>query len=140
MLRQDITLEQLNAMNRNTIMEVLGIEYTGIGPDSISAKMPVDKRTHQPAGLLHGGATAVLAETLGSMGSTLIADMKENNVSGIEINANHIKGVREGFVHATARIAHAGRSLHVWSIEVKNDEEQLVALCRLTVMVIPKKK
>lgn len=140
MLRQDLSLEQLNAMNRNTIMEVIGIEYTALSERSISARMPVDHRTHQPVGLLHGGATAVLAETLGSMGSTLIVDPKEFNITGIEINANHLKGLRSGYVYGTATIVHAGRSMHVWNIEVKNEEEQMVAVCRLTVLVIPRQK
>ncbi|HRE75422.1 MAG TPA: hotdog fold thioesterase [Flavobacteriales bacterium] len=139
MLKQ-VPLEQLNAMNRNTIMEVLGIEYTELSPTTISGKMPVDHRTHQPVGLLHGGATAVLAETLGSMGSTLLIDTKEFAVTGVEVNANHLKGVKNGFVHATATILHAGRTTHVWNIEVKNDEQNLVAVCRLTVVVIPLKK
>lgn len=139
MLKQ-VPLEQLNAMNRNTIMEVLGIEYTELSPTTISGKMPVDHRTHQPVGLLHGGATAVLAETLGSMGSTLLIDTKEFAVTGVEVNANHLKGVKSGYVHATATIVHAGRTTHVWNIEVKNDEQNLVAVCRLTVVVIPLKK
>lgn len=139
MLKQ-VPLEQLNAMNRNTIMEVLGIEYTALSPTTISGKMPVDHRTHQPVGLLHGGATAVLAETLGSMGSTLLIDTKEFAVTGVEVNANHLKGVKSGYVHATATIIHAGRTTHVWNIEVKNDEQNLIAVCRLTVVVIPLKK
>ncbi|MFN3343267.1 MAG: PaaI family thioesterase [Flavobacteriales bacterium] len=139
MLKQ-VPLEHLNAMNRNTIMEVLGIEYTALSPTTISGKMPVDHRTHQPVGLLHGGATAVLAETLGSMGSTLLIDTKEFAVTGVEVNANHLKGVKSGYVHATATIIHAGRTTHVWNIEVKNDEQNLIAVCRLTVVVIPLKK
>jgi 1,4-dihydroxy-2-naphthoyl-CoA hydrolase len=138
MLRQE-SLERLNAMNRNTIMEVLGIEYTALTPTSISGKMPVDHRTHQPVGLLHGGATAVLAETLGSLGSTLIVDTSRFAITGIEVNANHLKGVREGYVYATATIVHAGKTTHVWNIEVVNEEQKPVAVCRLTVVVIPLK-
>ncbi|MBX7095966.1 MAG: hotdog fold thioesterase [Flavobacteriales bacterium] len=136
MLKQ-VDLAQLNAMNRNTIMEVLGIEYTQLSETSISAKMPVDHRTHQPVGLLHGGATAVLAETLGSLGSTLIVDPKAYNITGIEINCNHLKGVRSGYVFGTATIIKAGRTMHVWNIDVKNEAEELVAVCRLTVLILP---
>jgi 1,4-dihydroxy-2-naphthoyl-CoA hydrolase len=138
-LTQKATLSDLHHMNQNTIMEVLGITYTEIGKDYICGKMPVDKRTHQPAGLLHGGASAVLAESLGSMGSAIIADMRENNITGIEINANHIKAVKSGFVHAKAQLVHLGKSTHIWNIEIKNDEGKLVCLSRLTVLVLPKK-
>jgi 1,4-dihydroxy-2-naphthoyl-CoA hydrolase len=138
-LTQKATLSDLHHMNQNTIMEVLGIIYTEIGKDYICGKMPVDKRTHQPAGLLHGGASAVLAESLGSMGSAIIADMRENNITGIEINANHIKAVKSGFVHAKAQLVHLGKSTHIWNIEIKNDEGKLVCLSRLTVLVLPKK-
>ncbi len=130
----------LNAYNRNTLMEALGIEYTEARPGYICGRMPVDHRTHQPAGLLHGGATAALAETLGSMGSTLLADPSEYHITGIEVNANHLKGVRSGFVYGKATAVHTGRTQHVWNIEVTNEEEELVAVCRLTVLVLPKKK
>lgn len=139
-LRQKATLDVINQMNANTIMEVLGITYTEIGADYICGTMPVDKRTHQPVGLLHGGASAVLAESLGSMGSAIIADLRENNVTGIEINANHIRGMRTGTLHAKATIVHCGKSTHVWNVEMKNDEGKLVCLARLTVLVIPKQK
>lgn len=140
MLNSKANIEQLNAMNKNTIMEVIGIEYTEIGSDYVIAKMPVDHRTHQPVGLLHGGATAVLAETLGSVGSTLLVDMNEFNITGIEINANHLKSVRSGYVYGKATIIHAGKTMHVWNITVSNEEGQQVAVCRLTVLVIPKNK
>lgn len=139
MLNKNASLELLNSMNKNTIMELIGIEYTELGTDYIIAKMPVDHRTHQPVGLLHGGATAVLAETLGSVGSTLLVDMKEFNITGIEINANHLKAVRSGYVFGKATIIHCGRTMHVWNIDVTNEQQEKVAVCRLTVLVIPKK-
>ena len=132
--------EELNKMNRNTLMEVLGIEYTEVGDDFICGKMPVDKRTHQPVGLLHGGATAALAETLGSMGSTLLCDMNEFSITGIEVSANHLRGVRDGYVHAKSTIVHRGRTMHVWNTEVKNEKDELVAVCRLTILILPLKK
>jgi 1,4-dihydroxy-2-naphthoyl-CoA hydrolase len=140
MLNTTIPIETLNKMNRNTMMDVLGIEYTEVGENYICAKMPVDKRTHQPVGLLHGGATAALAETLGSLGSTLVCNPEEYSITGIEVNANHIKGVREGYVHAKSTLIHCGRTMHVWNTEVKNDKGELVAICRLTVLVLPRKK
>jgi len=133
------SLEQANAMNRNTIMEQLDIEYTEMGVNFISGKMPVTSKTHQPMGLLHGGASCVLAESLGSMGSALIADPSKNNITGIEINANHIKGIRHGTVHGKATLIHFGRSTHVWQVEITDVEQNLVCIARLTVLIVPKK-
>ena len=138
MLSKDIPLAKLNEKNRGTIMEVIGIEYTGVGDDFLAAKMPVDHRTHQPVGLLHGGATAVLAETLGSMGSAIIVG-QDFNVIGIEINANHLRSVTSGYVYGKATIIHKGKTMHVWNVEVHDDEQRLVAICRLTVLILPKK-
>lgn len=137
-LNERATLEGLHKMNKNTIMEVLGITYTEIGEDYLCGSMPVDNRTHQPAGLLHGGASAVLAESLGSMGSAILSDMHTHHITGIEINANHIRGKREGIVHGKATIIHYGRTTHVWNIEITDEEGKLVCLSRLTVLVVPK--
>lgn len=101
--------------------------------------MPVDERTVQPAGLLHGGATATLAESLGSMGSTLHIDMARQGVVGIEVSANHLKGVRSGRVTATGEVVHHGRTMHVWDIRMRNDAGDLCAVCRLTVLIIERK-
>jgi 1,4-dihydroxy-2-naphthoyl-CoA hydrolase len=139
-IAEKANLEVLNQMNANTIMEVLGITYTEIGADYICASMPVDRRTHQPVGLLHGGASAVLAESLGSMGSAIIADLRQNSVTGIEINANHIRGVKNGNVYAKASIIHCGKTTHIWNIEIKDDQARLVCLARLTVLILPKNK
>lgn len=119
-------------------MEALGIEYTAIGDDFIRARMPVDHRTHQPMGLLHGGATAALAESMGSLGSYMLIDQNEKAVVGIEINANHLRSVRKGWVTAEGKLIHRGKSLHVWDIKVFDERNKPVSICRLTNMIIPK--
>lgn len=119
-------------------MEQLGIEYTDIGDDFIKATMPVDHRTHQPMGLLHGGATAALAESMGSLGSYLLIDQEKHAVVGIEINANHLRSVRKGVVHAEGKLIHRGKTLHIWDIKVFDEREKPVAICRLTNMIILK--
>lgn len=137
-LRQ-ISLEQINAFNANTLMEQLGIECIELGDDFVKAKMPVDHRTHQPMGLLHGGASAALIESIGSMGSTLLLDLSKEVPVGLEINANHIGGVRSGFVIATGKIVHAGRRTHLWQVDIHDEETgKLVCTGRLTIMVVPK--
>lgn len=137
MIRQ-ISLSDLNAMNNGTMMQHLGIEYTELGTDYICARMPVDHRTRQPAGLLHGGASAALAETLGSMGSVLMIDNEKQAIVGIEINANHLRKVKEGFVYGKATLIANSRKLHVWEIRISDEKQRLVCLSRLTVMVIDK--
>ncbi|MFT4602389.1 MAG: 1,4-dihydroxy-2-naphthoyl-CoA hydrolase [Arenicella sp.] len=138
MLNKNVPLEVVNAMNKNTILEVLDIKTIEIGDDYIVATMPVDKRTHQPMGLLHGGASAVLIESLGSIGSTLIIDMKTQNIVGLEVNANHLRAVKSGLVTARATIVHCGRKTHVWQVDIKDEDEKLVCTGRLTVMVTSK--
>ncbi len=132
-----MTPEQLNAMSRNTIGEHLGIEITEIGDDYVRGRLPVDRRTHQPYGLLHGGASVVLAESLGSIGAGLVVG-GSGAVVGIEINANHLRSVREGWVTGTARPLHTGRTTQVWEIRIDNDEGALVCISRLTLAVVPK--
>lgn len=113
----------------------LGIEFTDFGPDFITARMPVDHRTKQPMGLLHGGASCVLAETLGSVASTFCIEFGKQIAVGLEINANHIRSAKSGYVHGTARPIHIGRSTHVWDIRIEDDEKKLVCVSRLTVAV-----
>lgn len=137
MLKQ-IPLPDLNAMNNGTLMQHLGIEYTELGNDYICARMPVDHRTKQPAGLLHGGASAALAESLGSIGSVLMIDNETQAIVGIEINANHLRKVKDGFIYGKASIIANSRKLHVWEIRISDARERLVCLSRLTVMVIDK--
>ncbi len=135
MFRPDITLDTLNGWSEGTLMQPLGIAFTEIGPDYLRGTMPVDARTRQPYGLLHGGASAALAETLGSTAAGMCVGEGEG-VVGIEINANHLRGVREGTVTGTARPLHVGRSTQVWEIRIEDEAGQLVCISRLTLAVI----
>ena len=128
------SVEELNAMSRNTMMEHLGIIFTEVGEDFVKATMPVDHRHHQPYGLLHGGASVVLAETLGSVGAQITAGMDKYCV-GLEINANHIKSVRSGVVSGIARPVHLGRSTQVWEINITDEQHRLVCVSRITMAV-----
>ena len=134
--RRTIALDALNALSRGTAMEPLGIAFTEIGPDYLRGTMPVDARTHQPYGLLHGGASALLAETLGSTAGGLCVE-EGQGVVGIEINANHLAGVRQGLVTGTARPLHVGRSTQVWEIRIEDDRGRLACISRLTLAVVP---
>ena len=130
------SLKQLEeSFSKDHIGELIGIEITDIGDDYMTGKMPVDKRTWQPMGLLHGGASCVLAESLGSMAGSLCVDMTKQYVVGLEINANHIRAVKSGYVYGTARPIHLGRSTQVWDIQIENEEEKLVCVSRLTLAV-----
>lgn len=129
-------MESLNRMSRNTMMEYIGIEYTEVGPDSITARMPVDHRTHQPFGLLHGGASVVLAETLGSVAAYLCLDGEKQYAVGLDINANHIRAVRSGWVYGTAKPLHIGGKTHVWEIRITTEEGALVCISRITMAVL----
>jgi 1,4-dihydroxy-2-naphthoyl-CoA hydrolase len=120
---------------KNTLGEHIGIEFVELGDDYIIAKMPVDHRTHQPYGLLHGGASVALAETLGSVGAALVIDHTQFLALGVEINANHLKSARSGFVYGKATPIHIGGTLHVWEIKITNEQQQLVCISRLTVAI-----
>lgn len=136
---KQVTLEQANALNKGTLMEVLGIECIQIGDDYVQSRMPVDHRTHQPMGLLHGGASAALIESIGSMGSVLLIDTSKEVPVGLEINANHIGGVKSGFVIATGKIIHAGKRTHVWQVDIHEEgTNKLICTGRLTVMIVPR--
>ena len=130
------TLEELNGNRQGTLIENLGILFTDIGDDFVRGTMPVDARTVQPYGLLHGGASVALAETLGSMGAAMCEDVAEYQVVGQEINANHVRAARSGLVTGTARAVHLGGRTHVWSIEIVNDAQKLVCISRITMAVI----
>lgn len=134
------TLKFFNDWCKNTLMETLSIEFVDVGEDFLTAKMPVDSRVHQPMGLLHGGASVALAESVGSSATMLFLDPEKFEVRGIEISANHLKSKRAGTVFATARIIHKGRSLHLWEIRIVDEQDQLISLCKLTNMVLPKRK
>lgn len=133
-----ITLEQLRAFSRNTLVEHLGIEITGVGEDFIEAKMPVDHRTQQPYGLLHGGASVALAETLGSLAAHCTVDDPNKYCVGLEINANHLKSVKSGFVIGTTRPLHIGQRTQVWETKITNEQKELVCVSRITMAVVDK--
>ncbi|WP_457790505.1 hotdog fold thioesterase [Pseudomonas sp. PL-6] len=135
--RQAPDLDALNALQKNTIGELLGIRFESFDDDSLSASMAVDARTHQPYGLLHGGASVVLAETLGSMASYLCIDSSRFYCVGLEVNANHLRGLRTGRVHAVARPVHLGRTTHVWDIRLNGDDGKPSCISRLTMAIVP---
>lgn len=135
---QSTTLEALNKWSENTLAQQLGIEFTAIGEDYLEAKMPVDQRTHQPMGLLHGGASVALAETMGSVAAMLCVDSKKQFCVGLEINANHLKGVRNGFVKGITKAIHIGRKTQVWEIRITSEIEELVCISRITLAVLDK--
>ena len=134
---KQVPLDLINSMNKNTLMDQLGIECIELSEDYVISRMPVDKRTHQPMGLLHGGASAALIESIGSMGSTLLLDITKQHPVGIEINANHIGGIRTGHVIAKGKIVHAGKKTHLWQVDITEEgTNKLVCSGRLTVMII----
>jgi len=135
--RNPVDIDALNALRHDSLIEHLGIVVTAAGEDWLRATMPVDARTRQPFGLLHGGASVVLAESLGSMAGGLCVDPAREAVVGIEINANHLRGVRDGVVTGTARPLHVGRSTQVWEIRIENEAAKLVCISRLTLAVVP---
>jgi len=137
--KKSTNLSRLNALSENTIIALLGIEYTAIGDNFLQATMPVDHRTQQPYGVLHGGASVVLAETIGSVAANLAVEDDKVCV-GLEVNANHIRSVKKGVVTGTATAVHIGYSTQVWQIEICNERQQLVCTSRLTVAVIDKPK
>jgi 1,4-dihydroxy-2-naphthoyl-CoA hydrolase len=134
----NLTIAHIQPLGKNTMAEHLGMEFTEIGEDFLKGRMPVDNRTRQPYGLLHGGASVALAETLGSVGAALVVDRQRYNTVGLEINANHVRGVREGFVTGTARPLHIGKTTQVWEIRITDERDKLVCISRLTVAILPK--
>ena len=133
-------LQYCNHISKNTLMQTLNIEYTDAGEDFLVATMPVNPSVHQPMGLLHGGASVALAESVGSAASMLYVNSELSEVRGIEISANHLKAKRDGIVTATARIVHKGRSIHLWEIRITDENNILISLCKLTNMILPKRK
>ena len=133
-----IDLTNLNELGLDSLVAHLGIEFVKAGEDYLTARMPVDERTRQPFGILHGGASAALAETVGSVAATLCLDMDRQTAVGLEINANHVKPVKAGYVYGTARPVHLGRRTHVWEIRITDAVDNLVCISRLTLMVVSK--
>ena len=133
-------LHYCNHVSKNTLMQTLNIKYTDAGEDFLVATMPVNPSVHQPMGLLHGGASVALAESVGSAASMIYINSELSEVRGIEISANHLKAKRDGIVTATAKILHKGRSIHLWEIRITDENNNLISLCKLTNMVLPKRK
>ncbi|MCG8577926.1 MAG: hotdog fold thioesterase [Flavobacteriales bacterium] len=140
MIKTDTSLEGLEKFSANTMPQHIGIKVTKLESNKVHGTMPVDSRTHQPMGILHGGASAAFIETLGSVGSALIVDTKEYAPVGLEVNANHVRGVKSGLVYGTAEIVHCGKKTHVWKVDVTNEAGKLVCTGRLTVMIVPIEK
>ena len=136
---QAIDLDRINGWNRNTLVEHLGMRVTEVGDDFVRGTMPVDARTHQPFGLLHGGASVALAESLGSLAANLTLDNAREMAVGLDINANHVRAVTTGHVTGTARVLHRGRTTQVWEIRTEDDGGHLVCISRLTMAVVPRK-
>ncbi|KAB1160013.1 PaaI family thioesterase [Tenacibaculum aiptasiae] len=133
------SLNILNSYNKNTLMETLAIEFINFGDDFITAKMPVNPKVHQPYGLLHGGATAALAETVGSSASAFFLKDPNKIVKGIELSINHLKSKKTGTVFATAKAIHKGKTTHLWEVRVVDEEDTLISLCKITNIVLDKK-
>ena len=132
-------LKICNEHNKATLMETLNIEYIDVGENYLVAKMPVTSQVHQPDGVLHGGATVALAESVGSMASHIFLDTKEFFVRGLEISANHVKSIREGDVYARAEGVHKGRTTQIWDIKVTDKDGNLISICKLTTIALSKK-
>ena len=140
MFNKQKVLQLCNDWCKYTLMETLEIEYIDAGEGFLTAKMSVNSRVHQPMGLLHGGATVALAESVGSAASIMFINPEKQEARGIEISANHLKSKREGVVYCTARIIHQGRSIHLWEIKITDEKDQLISLCKLTNMILPKRE
>lgn len=135
---KEIGIETLNQRSKGTLAATLNMEFTHIGSHELTMKMPVNETTHQPYGLLHGGASAALAETVGSVASSLCIDTEKQICVGLEINCNHIRGIRSGWVTATARPIHIGASTHVWDIRIEDEQSKLICISRLTMAILKK--
>ncbi|MGA9853051.1 MAG: hotdog fold thioesterase [Gammaproteobacteria bacterium] len=138
--RQTLTVEDLNKYQQQTLVTHLGIRYTEIGADYLKAIMPVDARTKQPAGILHGGASAALAETLGSTGANLVVDRATTLCVGLELNCNHVRAMREGEVTGTARPLHIGKTTQVWEIKITDKDDNLVCVSRITMAALERSR
>ena len=137
---KDEIIKMCNKFCENTLMSNLEIEFIDAGEGFLKAKMPVNSRVHQPMGLLHGGASVALAESVGSAASLMFVNTDHSEVRGIEISANHVKAKRNGTVYGTARIIHKGSSIHLWEIKITDENDNLISLCKLTNMVLPRRK
>ena len=136
MFPKELTLERLNSINENTLASHIGIEFTEIGSDYLVARMPVDKRTTQPYNILHGGASLVLSETLGSQAAAVLLDLDKQYPVGLEVNANHIKSISSGYVYGRVTPIHIGRSTHIWETRITDEENNLICISKLTVAIL----
>ncbi|GGI57811.1 PaaI family thioesterase [Winogradskyella haliclonae] len=139
-ISKDQLLQKANAASKNTLMETLGIEIVDFTEETLTARMPVTPKVHQPDGVLHGGATAALAESVGSFASHIFIDTEAFFVRGLEITANHLKSVKEGYVYAKASFLHRGRTTQLLDIRITDEDDNLVSICRLSTITLPKKK
>lgn len=137
---KEVTVNDIKGLVKDNMAEHIGIEWVEVGDNFVKARMPVDQRTRQPYGLLHGGASCVLSETVGSIASALVVDHSKFVCVGLEINANHVRSAREGYVTGVASPLHLGGSTHVWDIKIHDEQQKLVCVSRLTVAVIPRKE
>ena len=140
MFPKHVTISKVNSYSENTLLSHLDIKFIEIGSDFLIAKMPVNFKTTQPMGILHGGASVALAESIGSVGSNLLIDSKTEHAIGLSINANHIGSAKNNFVTGKGNLIHKGKSTHIWSIEILDNDKKLISICRLTVMIIKKRK
>lgn len=138
MFSKEEILKKLNSRTENTLMETLDIIYTDIGEDYLVATMPVNEKVHQPAGLLHGGASVALAESVGSTAAHFSIDTEQQEIRGLEITANHVGGIRSGLVIATAKPIHKGRTTQLWEVRIVDEKDKLISICKLTVIVLSK--
>ena len=139
-MEKEKILAKCNEMSKNTLMETLNIEFIDIGENFVTAKMPVTSKVHQPDGVLHGGASVALAESVGSVASHIFIDAENYFIRGIEISANHIKSISEGYVFAKARFIHKGRTTQLWNIRITDEQDNLISVVKLTTIALPKKK
>lgn len=139
MISSNSNINDLNGLNKNTLMEQLGIEYMEVREGFVKAKMPVDIRTIQPMGILHGGASLALAETISGLGSSVLVDLSKYDVKGASCSANHVGSISEGFVYGYADIIHKGRFTHVWNVDIKDENGRMISTCRFTIMIVENK-
>lgn len=137
-MNKEAVLSKCNQISKNTLMETLSIEYIDVGDDYLTARMPVGPKVHQPDGILHGGASVALAESVGSAASYIFLDAEHFVVRGMEISANHLKSIKEGYVYATARFIHKGRTTQIWEIRICDEQDQLISLCKLSTITLKK--
>lgn len=140
MINHKVSVEELNRRFKTNMLAQLDITFTGIGDDYVAASMPVDERTQQPRGILHGGASVTLAETLGSVGANLCLDQDNQYCVGLEINANHVRSMTTGYVYGRAEIVHLGKKTQIWEIRINNEADKLVCISRITMAVIEKNR